>query len=319
MDVEKISDNGQILRIKVGSHLYGTNTSKSDVDYSGVFIANEDVYFGLNNIEEIDLSTKSKSQNGKNLPDAVDYKLYELKNFARLAMQNNPNILEHLFVSDSNNIMFINDFGRILIDNRHLFPYKGAYDRFMGYSNSQRHKMVIKEINYTSLADAYNYFCEQESHAYLIEYRDKNLKFMNENDSYFTIGDLSLQKNLKVKKVISMIGDRLSKISNRYELVLNYGYDTKFASHLIRLLLEGEELLLTGELVFPLSEASLILDIKSGKYSIEEILLMSTEIENRMRDAKERSILPASPNFKKINELIKSMIKEHLLNVTKGN
>jgi hypothetical protein len=77
-------------------------------------------------------------------------------------------------------------------------------------------------------------------------------------------------------------------------------------------LLEGEELLNTGRLVFPLAYAPLLLDIKQGKYEIGQLLEMATQIEDRMRDAKEKSSLPSKPRFDEINELVKRMSKAFL-------
>lgn len=307
-----MSKKNTILKMKTGSQLYGTSTPSSDIDYSGIFIADEDYYFGLRRVDEVDHSSISKQDNGKNDSDAVDDKLYEIRKIANLAMQNNPNIIEHLFVNEPS-IVFINEFGRELLNHKHLFPYKGAYDKFIGYAISQKHKIIIKEKHFSELSVALRYFSEQESHSIIVEFREKGLTFLSENTNYFVIGDLNFQKHSRIKKVLEILRERMSKISNRYELVTKYGYDTKFSMHLIRLLLEGKELLKTGEIVFPLKDRKFLLDIRSGKYKIEEILSISTQLENEMRDTKDRSILSNQPRFKEINDLIKKITKNFLI------
>jgi predicted nucleotidyltransferase len=316
MNEQQVFDTNTILKIKTGSHLYGTNTPKSDLDFTGVFIAGEDYYFGLKNVKEVNNSIESKDASGKNTSEAVDDKLYEIRNFANLALQNNPNIIETLFVNESN-IIYVNEIGQELLNSSHLFPYKGAFDRFIGYASSQSHKMIIKEKHFTELAESLKYFEEQEPNKLLIEFRTN---FSNntirvhdhfvETLSYFQIGDINIQKHVKIKKVVEMLRDRMSKISNRYELVTKYGYDTKFGSHLIRLLLEGEELLNTGKIVFPLNYADILLDIKNGKYEINELMEMAKKIEDRMREARDKSNLPNSQNFHKVNELVKKITKK---------
>jgi predicted nucleotidyltransferase len=42
--------------------------------------------------------------NGKNASDAVDFKMYELRNYVKLALQNNPNILELLFTNQATDV-----------------------------------------------------------------------------------------------------------------------------------------------------------------------------------------------------------------------
>jgi predicted nucleotidyltransferase len=306
-------DAYKIFEGKSGSHLYGTSTPTSDVDYVGIVMPPEDCIFGLLKVEEINLDIKSKSESGKNNKDAIDRKFYELRNFAKLALQNNPNILEILWVN-SESIIFKNEYYDMLHSNAQLFLNKeSVFTRFISYSSSQKHKMVIKEKHFSELSAALDYFEGQESHSIIVEFREKGLPFLGESINYFIIGDLNFQKHARIKKVLEILRERMSKISNRYELVTKYGYDTKFSMHLIRLLLEGKELLKTGEIVFPLKDRKFLLDIRSGKYKIEEILSISTQLENEMRDTKDRSILSNQPRFKEINDLIKKITKNFLI------
>ena len=304
----EIAENNKILKITAGSQLYGTNTPDSDEDYSGVFIGGFNQYFGIYEIDEMDLSIEDKGEDGKNTKDATDYKLYEIKNFARLCASNNPNIIEHLFVNREN-IKFINEFGEMLLENAHIFPHKGAYDKFIGYANSQKHKMVIKLDNFEQLTKAQEFFSLQEPNEYVVMFRDdpQVQKFFKEKGSHFIIGDLNFQKHLMVKKVLGVLNERLGKITNRHELVLKYGYDTKFASHLIRLLSEGGTLLETGKLEFPLYNADLMLEIKKGKYELPKLLELADEFEKKMADMKEKSSLPDGPDMRVINDFVRTM------------
>lgn len=303
-------EQNKILKIRVGSHLYGTNTEQSDEDFSGIFIADDDYYFGMKSIGELDLSKKSKREDGKNTSDAIDYKLYEIRNFTTLASKNNPNIIEHLFVN-ANNILFSNTYGNMLLRNADLFPNKIAYDTFIGYAKSQRHKMIIKLENFEQLFAAKEFFSMQDPNEYIVMFRDdKKVKnFFTKMAHHFLIGDLNFQKHMMVKKVLSAIKERLSKITNRNELVLKHGYDTKFASHLIRLLSEGETLLKTGSIEFPLPNAQFLLDIKHGRYTLTEILNIADDLELKLADVKKQSSLPDKPRYEEINNLTKQITK----------
>jgi len=305
-------EQNKILKIRTGSHLYGTNTPESDEDFSGIFIADEDYYFGLKKLEndELDLSVESRDERGKNTSEALDYKLYEIRKLATLALTNNPNIIEHLFVNQEN-ILYADNYANMLLRNAHLFPHKGVYDKFIGYANSQKHKMIIKLENYEQLSAALEFFKQQESNEYIVMFRDdpKVKKFFTEKGSHFIIGDLNFQKHLMVKKVVFALNDRLSKITNRNELVLKYGYDTKFASHLIRLLSEGGTLLETGKLEFPLYNADFLLQIKQGKFELEQILSIAENLELELGRSKEKSLLPDEPQFEKVNDLVKQITR----------
>jgi predicted nucleotidyltransferase len=72
-----------LLSVVSGSHAYGTNTSTSDVDERGVYIAELDDIFSGNSPEQIN-------------DDKNDIVYYELSRFLNLISTNNPNILELL-------------------------------------------------------------------------------------------------------------------------------------------------------------------------------------------------------------------------------
>jgi hypothetical protein len=88
--------------------------------------------------------------------------------------------------------------------------------------------------------------------------------------------------------------------------------NTKFASHLIRLLTEGMSLLQEGELTFPLWNTNFILDIKHGKYTIEQIIQYADDLKAQLDKVLKASSLPATPYYKDIEELTIRLMKEHL-------
>jgi hypothetical protein len=322
--MKELVEKNKILSVVVGSQLYGTNTPTSDQDFSGIFIAPKRYYLGLDKIEEVDLSIVSKHENGKNDQDAVDMKYYELRKFMRLAMENNPNILEHLFVP-ADKIMYSNWLGRVLIDNATLFPYQGLKQKFLGYAFSQKHKMEIKTDNYLGLTQ-FNTWLEENllnpreesavegkffSNQLLAELREnKSLKgIVKFHEHHCLVGDINISLTDKLSKVFDKVSDRVSKVGSREELYTKYGYDTKFGMHLVRLMLEGKELLETGKLEYPLKERAMLMDIRTGKWKREDIIAYSEELEAEITDMK--SDLPTKPRFDEIETLLMNMIVEH--------
>jgi uncharacterized protein len=313
MNLSQIANENKILEIQVGSYLYGTNTVTSDIDYSGIFLPTKPLIFGFQRVEEVNLSIVDKNEAGKNTQNAIDRKLYELRKFVKLAMENNPNIIEQLFVNPPN-IVYINDAGRALLAQKHEFPHQGLVQKFKGYAFSQKHKMVIRSEKFHELDNALKYlkmYPDQKS--LLIELKEKYLPFMKFNQDYCVIGDLNLQKGIFIKKAVSMIEERLSKVGNRKTLITQHGFDTKFASNLIRLLLEGKELVSTGEIVFPLTYKQTILDIKQGKWTIKEILDYAEQLEAETDEAVKTSELPSKPRFEEIEQLTIQLLETHLM------
>ena len=310
-ELQKFNEKFKLIYLsKAGSLLYGLYTPDSDEDYIGIFIASDDYYLGLNTVKKLNFSIKEKN---------IEIKLYELKNFVKLAMKNNPNIIELLFVNPYYHLLYLSDEGKMLLDNKSLFPTKGAYDRFMGYAISQKHKMVIKKENYEELQsfiELYFYLLHiygMPINNYMIlndlKYNKHFEKFKNNfKGNNFKIGDMQFPISKKTKKVYKDIKERLDK-ANRYEkYILKYGYDTKFASHLIRILSEGKELLETGNISFPLKERDLIFNIKTGKVKLKEVLKIAEKYETEMKKIKQKSILPNKEKFGRINELLKKIL-----------
>lgn len=96
----------------------------------------------------------------------------------------------------------------------------------------------------------------------------------------------------------------------RKRLVTQFGYDTKNASHLIRLLKMGIEFLNDGRLYPERHDAKYLIDIKQGQYTCDQIKAEAVRLFEMADDAYVRSSLPAEPNTAAINELCEAVIKE---------
>lgn len=107
------------------------------------------------------------------------------------------------------------------------------------------------------------------------------------------------------RKVISRkpIGDRKIYIEK-------FGYDVKFASHLIRLLEEGIQILVEGELSFPIPNNRYIRDVKLGQHTVESVLAKADHLENLIETAYVNSKLPIKPDYEAISQLQMDMMED---------
>lgn len=175
--------------------------------------------------------------------------------------------------------------------------------------------MIIKKENHEDLEDTYNFLKNKDLKTYIVEYADYFKEKSNKNnpDRQFKFGDIKIPAGVTVKKALKRIKGRLDKGSQyRHNLVLNHGFDTKFGSHLIRLLYEGIELLETGSLEFPLKEREYIMKVKLGEVSLEEVLDKAVGLENRVRRLKEKElVVPNKPNYDFVNNLLIEIIDNY--------
>jgi hypothetical protein len=103
--------------------------------------------------------------------------------------------------------------------------------------------------------------------------------------------------------------------AKRKALMEKYGYDTKNAAHLIRLLRMGMEFLKDGELNVTREDASQLLEIKRGEWTLEQVKAEAERGFNLAEQAYLASNLPKYPDVDKINKLAVTVIALGILEI----
>lgn len=95
-----------------------------------------------------------------------------------------------------------------------------------------------------------------------------------------------------------LLGLRGQRNITRPELVNKYGYDTKYAGHIVRLGAQGIELLTTGRMTLPMkqSDRDLVLAVRTGKYTLAQVSELIIAAEEGIERAFKESTLPLWPN-----------------------
>jgi uncharacterized protein len=99
-----------------------------------------------------------------------------------------------------------------------------------------------------------------------------------------------------------MLGTR--RHTNRPELVAKYGFDAKYAMHMVRLGVQGVELLETGKITLPIPEPWLtwLRDLRQGKHTKDEALAAAAELEAKLEKLILTSALPEQPDHDRAND-----------------
>jgi hypothetical protein len=106
-----------------GSHAYGTNTEKSDMDIRGIFVGEPQNILGNNRIDQFENSTN-------------DTVIYELRKALNLIAENNPNMQEILFYDEEDIIFATEEYWNIRKYNQ-KFISSLARQKYSGYAMSQ--------------------------------------------------------------------------------------------------------------------------------------------------------------------------------------
>ncbi len=240
----------------MGSVAYGVSNDTSDMDVYGFAIPSRDQVFPhlrghIPGFDDPDPGFQQYQQHHIIDKDAMagrgreyDLTFYSIVKYFRLCMQNNPNIIDSLFVP-RNCILYSTPVGELVRERRLTFLHKGCWAKFKGYAYSQVHKMTTKQPQ-----------------------------------------------------------------GKRQKIVEEFGYDVKFAYHVVRLLNEVEQILVEQDLDLTRNKEQLK-SIRRGEWSIEKIKTYFEDKERELESLYLRSTLPEKPDQAAIRELLLNCLEHH--------
>jgi predicted nucleotidyltransferase len=99
-----------------------------------------------------------------------------------------------------------------------------------------------------------------------------------------------------------LVGERGQRDVNRVELVEQFGYDTKYAMHMLRLGHQGVEFLESGRLTLPMRDPVRhhLMDVRQGRSNLADVLAECTQLELRLSGLLNSSPLPLEPDLKTV-------------------
>jgi hypothetical protein len=107
----------------------------------------------------------------------------------------------------------------------------------------------------------------------------------------------------------------------RTDLIDKYGYDTKYASHVVRLGFQGRELLETGKLILPMSGSDLEFTaaVKFGKIQLDEVLTTVGDLELQIKDLIKDGPLQDRPDYARVEEWMQAQYLDAWAPQSSGN
>lgn len=115
------------------------------------------------------------------------------------------------------------------------------------------------------------------------------------------------------ERLMSVRGQKRSgKI--RQELIERHGFDTKYAGHVIRLGMQGVEIMTTGKISLPMREdqRSYVRMVRNGEVSLQHVIQMADLLEKRIERLIETNPLglPPHPDEEEINYFLKHTYRD---------
>ena len=227
-----------------------------------------------------------------------DHVIFSLQKFVRLALEGNPNIIETLFTRPADHL-FVHPLAQKLLDQRSLFLSKNVGLKFGRYAVHQLQKI---ERHHRWLT------CEPPEQPKPGDFGATNTangpKFPNTSSERAYRG--------AAKHFRSYREWRKNPNPKRAVLEEKYGYDTKHAMHLCRLLKMGAEILETGEVQVFRPDARWLKGIRKGELTYSQLLDWVKEKEQDLTRAEQNSQLPEHPDLEKAEALTVKITEEYL-------
>lgn len=327
--------DNMLVKHYAGSLAYGTNLPTSDVDYRGIFCA-----------DPVNVRTPFFPVREASDVDEEDTKLYELAHFMKLCLDCNPNIVETLWVDDSD-VVFRTPAYDLLREHRHALLSSKVAFTFSGYATAQlkRIKGHNKWINnpqpveppkpfqYLSVVQWFG--DEKNLKVDLTQFRNDHRLVPYGSNTYgvvpvegFKLWDdngwlndvFEGERTGNPLMVVKWNRDQYKLDKERHEqywtwknnrnqargeLEEQFGYDTKHAMHLVRLMRMGVEILRDGEVVVKRPDAEELLTIRNGAWTYEEVVKYAEEMDREVREVwYKKTELPKKPNIKFAAQLL---------------
>jgi predicted nucleotidyltransferase len=353
MNIKDIVDN-LIFLCRAGSHAYGTNTVDSDIDIRGVCIPDNLSYYfgmGINKFEQKD--------SGWDNPED-DKVIYDLRKTFRLMADNNPNMLDFLFI-DEKDIIETSTYWKWILEHREKFLSKKCRHTYGGYAfaqlkriNSHRNYLLnppkkkperkdfnlpdnklisqdqmgafqwlIAKLLHNSIEEM-NLSDETKEELYGVNYIGL-IQSGIPNDAAQTVkeltgaGDAWIDSVMREKQYDQAMRQwksyfywKATRNTKRFELEKRYGYDTKHAMHLVRLLRMGMEILEKSKVNVFRPDREELKEIRSGTWSYEKLVSYAEECDKKMNELYKTSNLPKQPDRVFLDRLCQDVIRYYV-------
>lgn len=319
-----------LVRIQHGSHLYGTNTETSDLDYKGVFLPDgRDII--LQRIPHvIDLGTGDHST--KNTKDDVDDQSYPLQKFLQMVAKGDTVGTEILFAPDWA-IVEMDPVWEMIRHNRHVLLNKQCRG-FVSYCQRQAAKYGIKGSRMAAckdivdlldaaasargtsaklelIADQLSEFCNTHEFSEIVDIPSQAGKELLHLD----VVDRKIPFTNTIQHALSIYSKVYDNYGHRTRAAMNNeGVDWKAISHAIRVAGQAKELLTTGQITFPRPNCDLLLAVKRGAYQYHEVAPILEQLVEEVEEAALTSKLPNKAAQDGIDLLVLSLYSQQVTN-----
>lgn len=326
-----------IVRVKFGSHLYGTDTPQSDLDYKSVFVPPaRDIL--LQRVKGSISHQRPKAEGEKNYAGEIDEEAYSLQRYLGLAAEGQTVALDLLFAPRWSMVDAPHPEWRVIEANRsRLITRKSA--AFVGYCRQQANKYGIKGSRVAAAREAFALLGEELENrgtvAKLGEAEDR-IAALTATHEHMALLDIEgatdvhgmkrtvrhwevCNRKMPLTQTIKSAHEVMRRIVDEYghralQAESNQGVDWKALSHAVRVARQAIELLRTGEVIFPRPEAAHLKAIKLGQLPYAQVAEEIDDLLPAVEREADASTLQPLADHAWIDDFVSSVYRTSCLN-----
>ena len=310
-----------------GSQAHGTAQEGSDIDLRGVcvvplrerlslFTSFEQYDGPLSDaqLEHITPALRAHPTAAAALDLKLESVVYDVAKFLKLCAAANPNMLEILF-ADERDWLFSTPAWCALYAQRHRFLTRRVQHTFLGYALAQLKRIKThrswllqppgerpRRERFGLPSSRSTLSRDHQSRLEKSIQLDPNTEFEMPAEVVATLRAEQRYRSAMTKWESYQKWKR-SRNPVRAALEKRFGYDTKHAAHLVRLMRMGLEALETGELRVRREDAEELRAIREGALSFEALLTSADGLKDAIKTAAERTALPPDIDPEEVDRL----------------
>ena len=323
--------NMPLTHIKFGSHLYGTSTPASDLDFKSVVTPPaRDIL--LQRVKAVKNNKRPKLEGEKNVAGDVDEETFALHRYLSLLAEGQTVALDILFAPRWAMVSDPHPLWSEIVANRHRFLSRRA-SSFLGYCRTQANKYGIKGSRVHAVRSIVAWFDQaiaEHGHLAKLEVASDTLPALFatkglEHTAIIHIPHPSRADPIphleccnrkapfftSLKDTRAIYARLLDEYGARALLAeKNEGVDWKALSHAVRVGHEALELLATAWITFPLPNAAHVLAIKRGDVPYAAVAEEIEDLLARVEAAQATSVLPEAPDTDYADAIVMEAYRE---------
>jgi predicted nucleotidyltransferase len=305
----EMTDPVLIFETVHGSRAYGLETEDSDLDLRGVVVGPAAWYHGFEPTPEL-------IELGK------DHVRYEIRRFFRLAVAANPTLLELLWTDPSLHRVVTRE-GEALLAQRDSFLSTRVQETFVGYALSQLKRIkghrgwLLSPPRQEPKRGDYGLPETTLIPKDQLRAAEVMIERGQFDEAELSPNCIAVMQRERAYRQARREWDHYQEWKRnrnpaRAQLEARFGYDTKHAQHLVRMMRMGVEILRDGVVRVRRDDADELRAVRAGAWSYEQLIERAEALAADVRSAAAASRLPEAPDTQRLAALCRQIVESVL-------